>query len=127
MDKGDRLPISHLLDEEEECGLWLVAATRLSETELQELVAVLAEPPFLASDDCSANWLPLTLIPIALQPLLQPYTLVRERSRNWLWDGAGPGIFLPGALIQRLTERVYEALNQRNSLPGFYTELVAQQ
>jgi hypothetical protein len=127
MDKGDRLPISHLLDEEEECDLWLVAATRLNETELQELVAGLVKPPFLASDDCSANWLPLNVIPVALLPLLQPYTLVRERSRHWLWDGAGPGIFLPGALIQRLTERVYEALYERNALPGFYTELMAQQ
>lgn len=126
MGNDDGLPISHLLDEEEECGLWLVAATRLTETELQELVAGLAEPPFSASDDCSANWLPLPLIPVALLPLLQPYTLVRERSRHWLWDGTGPGIYLPVALIERLTERVHEALKQRDALPGFYTELMAQ-
>jgi hypothetical protein len=125
MDKGDRIPISHLLDEEEECDLWLVATTRLTETEMQELVAGLVEPPL--SGGCGANWLPLTLIPVALLPLLQPYTLELERSRHWLWDGAGPGIFLPEALIQRLTERTYEALKQRNALPGFYTELMAQQ
>lgn len=119
--------ISDLLDEEEACGLWLVAATRLTETELQELVAGLAEPAFSGSDDCSANWLPLPLIPVVLLPLLQPYTLERERSRHWLWDGAGPGIYLPEALIERLTERVHEALKQRNALPGFYAELIAQQ
>lgn len=125
MDNGDKLPIPHLLDEEELCGLWLVATTKLNEAELQELIAGLAEPPFSASDDCSANWLPLTLIPVALLPLLQPYTLERERTRHWLWDGVGPGIYLPEALIERPTERVYEALKQPNALPEFYIRLMA--
>ena len=31
MDNGDKLPISHLLAEKEECSLWLVATTRLLE------------------------------------------------------------------------------------------------
>lgn len=101
-----------MLDEEQESQFWFAATQLLSSSTLQELVAGLAEPPLLASESCGANWLPLSYIPAELLPLLAPYTLERERSRHWLWDGAGPGIYLPEGLIERLTNRLAAALQE---------------
>ncbi|WP_223556886.1 hypothetical protein [Pseudomonas sp. BF-R-01] len=97
-------------DDDAESRLWQAASLLLSAPELRAVVDGLNDPPLPIDMARSAYLMPLAQVPLALLPLLQPFVLQRELSRDWVADGVPPGIFLPEALIERLTQRLAVAL-----------------
>lgn len=94
-------------DLDEDTGqLWHTAAAVLDVATLQQAVAGLAVVPLARS----ACWFPLQHIPPALQALLQPYRIERERPTGWRWDAMPPSWCFPDGLIERLSQRLQEYL-----------------
>ena len=78
----------------------------LSAQALQQTVDGLAVAP-LARSVC---WFPLHHTPAALQVLLQPYMIERERPSGWRWEAMPPSFCLPDGLVERLSQALTEAL-----------------
>lgn len=92
-------------DLDEDTGqLWHAASQVLSAEALQQAVADLGE---LSRSAC---WFPLHHIPPALQVLLQPYQIERERPTGWRWEAMPPSLCLPDGLVERLSQRLTAAL-----------------
>ncbi|EXF94312.1 hypothetical protein HK44_002120 [Pseudomonas fluorescens HK44] len=89
--------------------LWHAAAGVLDARTLQELVdgvaALPQEPPY-----CGVYWYPVQHIPAALQALLQPYRLERERPSGWRWEASPPSWCFPDGLVEQLSERLAAAM-----------------
>ena len=97
-------------DLEEDIGaLWHTAAAVLDSATLQHLVGLAAQVP-QAPPYSGVYWLPVQHIPAALQALLQPYVIERERPTGWRWEAMPPSVCFHDGLVEHLSERLAEAL-----------------
>lgn len=97
-------------DLEDDIGqLWHTAAAVLDAATLQRLVGLAAQVP-QAPPYCGVYWFPVQHIPPALQSLLQPHRLERERPTGWRWEAMPPSWCFPDGLVEHLSESLEAAL-----------------
>lgn len=110
--------------EDQEGQLWLALARVLSAGELQRFCEDLAVPALTRGEYNSMRFFELKHTPAGIAQLLSAHVIESsDPRRNYTWDEAGQGFFYPEVVLERLTQRAFALLQQRDALPEWLLEL----
>lgn len=111
------------LDEEQEGRLWHALEYVLSPADLCDFCRGLAIPALAHYEQNNSRFFEQVHMPAGIFQLLSVHSIEVKSRRNYTWDSVGPGFGYPEVILDRLTERSFDLLQQRDLLPEWLLEL----
>jgi hypothetical protein len=111
------------LDEEQEGQLWQSLEDALSPADLRDFCQDLAVPALTPDEQNNSRFFETVHMPACIFKLLSMHAIKVKDRRNYTWDAVGPGFGYPEVILDRLTERSFDLLHERDLLPAWLLEL----